>query len=136
MSEALDKLIEAVEAGTVYATMGHTMMCQKAFPPRWEGDHGKDSLAQLVVNTWNKNSLDAALALHEALLPGWVARHTWGGPMTKGASEKPIPYTHVFKPKFTLQDPTLGSNSSGYKGRKPACAWFLAILRGYREKQQ
>lgn len=68
----IQDLIDKVEAGTVYETMGHTRLCQKVFPPRFEGDHGKDSLAQLAVNAWNRGSLDAVKALHDSVLPGWI----------------------------------------------------------------
>ena len=113
---ALDKLIEVIEAGTVYATMGHTMMCRKAFPPRWEGDHGKDSRAQLCVNAWNKSSLDAALALHEALLPGWRAR------LDIGRRNR----CWVISPDNRKLDAYATT---------PARAWLLAILRAYRSVQ-
>lgn len=52
----LDRLRSALEAALKYETMGHTRMCQKAFPPRWDGDHGSDSRAQAAVNIWRQNS--------------------------------------------------------------------------------
>lgn len=71
MTDALKQLAEKLEAEVTYSTMGHTRLCQKAFPPRFEGDHGKGSNAQLTINVWNKGSLDAAKTLHESVLPRW-----------------------------------------------------------------
>lgn len=52
---SLDRLRSHLEAGIKYQTMGHTLLCQKAFPPRWEGDNGQDSRAQAAVNVWIGN---------------------------------------------------------------------------------
>ncbi len=60
MSDALDKLIEAVEAGTVDATEGPSVF-NSSLGDIW------DECAALAYH----GSLDAAMALHEALLPGW-----------------------------------------------------------------
>lgn len=101
-TQALDALIEAVEAGKakhVYfaaAFQGYTML---------------DNL----TNAYH-GSLDAALSLHEALLPGWFPG------MSKNIHNK-LWYAWV-QDKDNVQywalEPT------------PARAWLLAVLRAYR----
>lgn len=114
----LDKLIAAVEAGE----------CPD-FCPMWHGE-GLCTEAEGAFG----GSLDAAMRLHEALLPGWVARHTWGGPLAKLPTAAPIPYTHVFRPRMSEEDDPLGESSSGYRGDNPARAWLLAILRAVKAR--
>ena len=116
----LDKLIAAVEAGTATDDAIGSVFSPNDIPS-WH-------LNQLARNAFD-GSLDAALRLHEALLPGWVARHTWGGPLVKLPTAAPIPYTHVFRPRMSEEDDPLGESSSGYRGDNPARAWLLAILR-------
>jgi hypothetical protein len=69
----LHMLRAMLEAGRKYETAGHTMICQKAFPPRWEGDHGRESRAQCAVNIWRLNSKAqrSVERLHDDFLPGW-----------------------------------------------------------------
>lgn len=101
---ALDKLIEAVEAGTAHAA--HFACCFEpgANSPYWS--------AGLAYN----GSLDAALALHEALLPGW----RWD---LDASSTAGVWNTSDTLPAITGHSPT------------PARAWLLAILRAYRSMQ-
>lgn len=123
---ALDKLIEAVEAG------------------RWWDDRGIAAAAcnRAGINNANagrigralNGSLDAALALHEALLPGWVFRITGGWPMPLIGDYR-IPHVHVFRPRMTEDDEPIGAKSSGVDCGDPARAWLLAILRAYRSVQ-
>lgn len=104
--DALDKLIEAVEAGT--DTMNHHAA---AFPG--ESAYG--------LCTWHRThkaaggSLDAALALHEALLPGWV----WD----------------VGKEGTAWTDEKRGLRRLGHKAAvdaKPSRALLIATLCAYR----
>jgi hypothetical protein len=72
---ALQELLAKVDAGVKYETMGHTLLCQKAFPKPEDFDGSREayanSNAQLAVLAWRNGSLDAAKALHEAVLPEW-----------------------------------------------------------------
>lgn len=99
---ALDKLINALEAGT--ATFG---MFGAAL--------GSDS----IVTAWDAygGSLDAALALHEALLPEWG----WGR----------FPSGNMWVTDDT-DDPHRFLNSDGYFKDNQPRAWLLAILKAYR----
>ena len=108
---ALRALIEKVEAGN--ATFQDFDAC-KIF-----GD-----VAILAPEEAYNGSLDAAKALHEALLPGWTVRLTAFSP-----NDRSIPYVHLFKMRMTEDDPVMSGNSSGYDGRIPARAWLIAILK-------
>ena len=125
---ALDKLIEAVEAGEI--SKGVTGL--KAFE-----QFSRNAFGLYQSNAaWRAygGSIDAALALHEALLPGWVFRITGGGPMPIIGDYR-IPHVHVFRPKMTEDDEPIGASSSGFDCGDPARAWLLAILRAYRSVQ-
>lgn len=109
--DALDKLIEAVEAGTakisdfIVIPIGEDML--EIFALQSEAYHG---------------SLDAALALHEALLPGWAVNIDIligrKGPISS--------------------DVKLNDDMTIYAGQEktPARAWLLAVLKAYRSTQQ
>lgn len=111
---ALDKLIKAVEAGNNEAP----------FWKLWKPE-GEDGKLAYVANRAYKGSLDAALELHEALLPGWVATLTAGG---AGAGVK---YSHC-----TVQDWDEGTEVDANNQPTPARAWLLAILCAYRSIQE
>lgn len=92
--EALRKLLEKVEARVEYETMGHTLMCQRAFPKPVDFDGSREayanSEAQKAILVWRNNSMDAALSLFDAVLPGWDFRvyrggHVWVYIPTRGA---------------------------------------------------
>ena len=72
--QALRDLRVMVSAGVKYETMGHTIMCQQAFPKPNDFDGSRkayaDSSAQKAILVWRNGSLDAAKALHNAVLPG------------------------------------------------------------------
>lgn len=73
--QALESLRDKVASGDKYETMGHTFMCKKAFPNPDDLDGTREdyvsSAAQQAILVWRNGSLDAAKALHEAVLPGW-----------------------------------------------------------------
>ena len=100
----LRALIEAVEAGEVRMSQ-----CASAFPSESAGG----------LCTWHRvwaaynGSLDAALALHNALLPGWFP----------GMSQN-IHHGHWFA---WVQNKA--SMHSTAQDNTPARAWLLAILR-------
>lgn len=100
----LDKLIAAVEAGTatkysVFNKYDHTWDAMKF--------HGRD--ASLAY----EGSLDAALRLHEALLPGW----RWNAWAVGGAT-----VWNDIANVYTADD------------HIPARAWLLAILKALKAK--
>lgn len=103
----LDKLIEAVETGEAVKWAD--------FVP-----HIGIVNARLAGQA-NCGSLDAAKALHEALLPGW---HYWMG-FTTGA---PTMMASVW-PEVAEWDGIDASNPT------PARAWLLSILKAYRSTQ-
>lgn len=96
----LDKLIEAVKAGEFLLD---------AIPARYE------TTAYQAFS----GSLDAAKALHDALLPGW------------GYRVSPC-YAAVMHPSVTGNDVT----KDAVVNDNPARAWLLAILKAYREETQ
>lgn len=116
--EALDSLLEKVKAG------------DDAFPDGWGwrefnvfGGCHEYSLASKARMAFN-GSLDAAKALHEAVLPGWDCT------LSIGAS-------HASLSEPIGRDPTRG----WYPGPEaeadtPARAWLIAVLEGLKAKMQ
>lgn len=105
---ALDRLIEAVEAGT--------------WDGSWRGV--QDAVADIDSLAFSRayhGTLDPALALQEALLPGWL----WWGGYSQGV---PMMNYGVWHPdaEWEVIDAT---------DPIPARAWLLAILRAYRSVQ-
>lgn len=117
MTDALNKLIEAVEAGT-WSPSGHPIEVMPNYTEFSGAYHG---------------DLNAAKALHEALLPGWRVENLC---------------QHVFKGHWwcSLLRPTEGDEAGNITrhGRSvyifdqvsPARAWLLAILRAYATQQE
>lgn len=100
---ALDALIEAVEAGRI----DDDSFCAPF--------HAK-GLCREAVNAYH-GSLDAAKALHEALLPGWEWRLR-------------VNMAWVWTTPSTIQGGDEIEDDSG--AGLPARAWLLAILKAYR----
>jgi hypothetical protein len=123
--EALKELLEKVEAGNLPEAIFHGCHGVRG---HWAYVTGLSQRQRADVFLAYNGSLDAAKALHDAVLPGWVVRHTWGGPLGADAIAIPAPYTHVFRPRMSESDEPLGANSSGYEGCNPARAWLIAIL--------
>lgn len=69
----INELAKEIEAGTKYETMGHTMLCQRAFPKPDDFDGSRESYsnsdAQRAILVWRNGDLNAAKALHEAVFP-------------------------------------------------------------------
>lgn len=105
---ALAALIEAVEAG-VATRAAIEEMGFAALPKMVDG---------VNCGSAYNGSLDAAKALHEALLPGWVARPQIGG---AGAGVK---VWHC-----TVEDWETGEEIEANNMPDPARAWLLAMLR-------
>ena len=118
MSEQLDRLIAAVEAGLPSPTNWRNF----AALPVGDDDNPSPMLAHRAYH----GSLDAAKALHEALLPGWrwwVADALYWTALDDNA------------PSVTLCIGTPGADLKVVTGHadSPARAWLLAILRAYKE---
>ena len=106
--QALRKLIKAVEAGDRITWGLGGCDARKAFPVLWKT--AMDAYC---------GSLDAAKALHEALLPGWEFGVTIN-------ADEPTPAAYVAK-----WGATEGSIGDGFEAQAvtPARAWLLAILK-------
>ena len=100
----LDKLIAAVESVTLSGEPEYQVLAESAVGEEWLS----------VAESYN-GSLDAALRLHEALLPGWEATVA----MTGHAGV-------MFWPTETAQNAKVNG--------QPARAWLLAILRALKAK--
>ena len=116
----LDALIAAVEAGSPWGD-SERRLCLSALPKIKSG-HGSRRLETHARNAYN-GSLDAALALHEALLPGWhplvgqnVHHHYWHANVQRIGEDGLIECE--------------GCTDQAI----PARAWLLAILKAYRAK--
>ena len=107
---ALDRLIEAVEAGVSINWMEFTPVT------------GMENA--MHAGNAHHGSLDAALALHEALLPGWIAR------VTTGSASAGVKYSHC-----TVEDWDDGTEVDANNQPTPARAWLLAVLKAYRSMQ-
>ena len=108
--QALQELRDKVAEGVKYETMGHTVMCQKAFPKPDGFDGSRESYAkseaQQAILVWRNGSLDAAQALHEAVLPRWV-------------------WCIDFRQSWIA---TVGFEDIKHSSDTPARAWLLCII--------
>lgn len=106
----LDRLIDAVERGE--ATLSQVAdLCIPVWP------NGENHWMHVSVSfAYDREDLNAAKALHEALLPGWE----W---ILGPSNAKIYPYS--------------GSPLKSWSGMadNPARAWLLATLRAYRSQQ-
>tara|TARA_R110000803_G_scaffold76353_6_gene140950 strand:- start:477 stop:857 length:381 start_codon:yes stop_codon:yes gene_type:complete len=122
---ALQELLAKVEAGVKYETMGHTLLCQKAFPKPQDFDGSREayanSNAQLAVLAWRNGSLDAAKALHEAVLPEWHFNVGW---------EATGNWYVVEISDVSWIDGCDGCDTT------PARAWLIAIIKALIAKEQ
>jgi len=110
--ESLEALLALIEAGTKYETMGHTRKCQKAFPPRYEGDCGPESHAQLAINVWIHDSLDAAKALYDEVIHERVV----------------VEFKHSGRYGTIVRMFDLGTLLVEVESDNPASAWLQAII--------
>jgi hypothetical protein len=110
----LIELLAKVKAGVKYETMGHTALCQKAFPKPDNFDGSRksyaESTAQLAILIWRNGDLNAAKALHDAVLLG-----DWGFRLVEDACDV---FDRDAAPVF-----------HGYCHENPARAWLIAILK-------
>ena len=118
--EALEALLALLESGTKYETMGHTRKCQKAFPPRYEGDYGPESHAQLAISVWMHDSLDAAKALYHAVLSGCSQYSIITDPTCLKVSV-------CWWPNGLSNGPEIYAEAWGECGNE-ASAWLIAII--------
>lgn len=99
---ALAALIEAVEGGA-----DETLPWRQVFG--WDDTLNADAAC--------RGSLDAAKALHEALLPGWIVHRLYG------------PYPRDPRWRMQIRDASRKSIPVAAISPDPARAWLLAILR-------
>lgn len=115
MSE-LDDLIAAVESGT--------FVCNDALSPR-----ANENVAYRAFS----GSLDAALALHEALLPDFrlenISESDWKRGDWWASLHRPVEGNE--KGEITRH----GETHTAFDQPSPARAWLLAILRAYRQQR-
>jgi len=108
---ALDRLISAVVAGDEAAVNDECRSINRESGGGWPAHH---------AITAYRGSLDAALALHEALLPGW----TWvAGGDALGA------FAYVAETPEAEYQMDIGDE---VRSENPARAWLLATLKAYR----
>ncbi|WP_395543229.1 hypothetical protein [Neotabrizicola sp. sgz301269] len=106
-AEALDRLIAAVDAGNADDSPKGEWPLRR-FLEAFPGSSGEYIRAADAY----RGSLDAAKALHDALLPGW------GFSVHEDSAE--VEDDHAVGPFYD------------HIGGDPARAWLLAILRAYR----
>ena len=115
--EALEALRDVIRDGVKYETMGHTRMCQKAFPKPDDFDGSREayanSAAQQAVLVWRNGDINAAKALHDAVLPGWRYSITHG----------PSGDAAVVAKRLGEQVDNLGVATDD-----PARAWLIGVL--------
>lgn len=107
MTDALTRLADAVEAGTATDFKFYTFR---------DGLSGTVAETKTMIRAYN-GSLDAAKALHEAVLPEWRARVDVGRRFR----------TWLISPNNVKIDV--------YSSHSPARAWLLAILRALAQVQ-
>ncbi|MDF3904646.1 hypothetical protein [Paracoccus sp. AS002] len=127
MSDALDKLIEAVEAGRGDAVSIFTKRLSSA-----ARDRGAYWPSHDVEKAFS-GSLDAALAMHKALLPGWALERLTMWPGKNGECTAHLWGTHeqVGERWHSAKDGRVDASAP-----TPARAWLLAILRAYRQHRE
>jgi hypothetical protein len=122
-TDALKALLATVEADVKYETMGHTLMCQRAFPKPADFDGSREaylnSNAQRAALVWRNGDLHAAQALHHAKMPPINQWTLDEGPSGCGA--------HI----VVWPDGLSGDLELQHKGYShcPARAWLIAILK-------
>tara|TARA_Y100000588_G_scaffold303804_1_gene326415 strand:- start:85 stop:444 length:360 start_codon:yes stop_codon:yes gene_type:complete len=119
MSNALDDLIAKVEAGS--EDLNRSLPWSRALDP---------SIGLDARSAFN-GSLDAALALHNAVLPGWVVN---GLDQAANLAGDPWGCEVAY---FNGSNPN--NNRKAYSGHdysSAARAWLLAILRAMKELNQ
>ena len=109
-TQALQRLLDAVEAGTAI-TRGDALALGSG--------RGAMHTANLVMLAYH-GSLDAAKALHEALLPGWINRMNLCG---QGAG---VSVCHVELSDWETDFAICVDNAPV---DNPARAWLIAIIR-------
>ena len=118
MSDALDELISAVEAGTLDTEDEWRPMCDMFPMSQAEvvaGDYESNEVAN--IRHAFHGSLDAALALHAALLPGW------GWDLSDGSTATVADMRNKNSRRWLLRRGDAPT---------PARAMLLATLKGYR----
>jgi hypothetical protein len=123
----LERLIEGVKGNwwpDIRDVQNFSRHCEGAIP---------DDVRSLWVDAWGAyhGSLDAALRLHEALLPGWGWAVDWrdDGFVMAWLSPNLNRMSEAERATAPLVD------ERNYSG-KPARAWLLAILRALAKREE
>lgn len=135
----LDDLIAAVEAGKWEAVF-------RAVPPIFALNTGSIDARNRhhwVLDAY-RGSLDAALRLHEALLPGWawIVRELRDIPGTKGAGgflcslTSPDFYSVTWEAGDQVTTDIVRGEAVSARSANPARAWLLAILRALKTQEE
>ena len=122
----LDDLIEAVEAGTLTATM--CGQYGSGIAPFCNGDN----ITLLAPLNAYHGSLDAALALHKAVLPGWALERLNMWPGANGRCSADLWGTHE---RYGERWHNFKDGRANAGAATPARAWLLAILLAVRAQQ-
>jgi len=112
--DALRALADAAEAGEWIAAGDGSDTWLLIFDAGLQPHHG------LIYEAWCRNSLDAAKALHEAVLPGWAVTLRQ--------------YPTISHVSMHRMDDEFCSEVHNFEG-PPARAWLLAILRALAEQE-
>ena len=112
---ALAALIAAIEAGD--GPLNHALALNTIDQVKW------------CIDAWN-GSLDAATALHDALLPGWMwlVRTANDADIESGRCDKSC---NGFANVWGGKDPNMGGACFSVFSIAPARAWLVAILKAY-----
>lgn len=124
----LDKLIEAVERGDDdFIRSDDWINAWQSFYPQPDSERSNGTACLLVAWKAYHGSLDAAKALHEALLPGWIVHDFSQNSRSMGWSMVICNEAGVYHT----------SHEGGEVGFVPvaARAWLLAVLKAYRSTQ-
>ena len=120
----LDKLIAAVEAGDLPEAVFHG---SSSIRGHWAYTTGLDVEQRRWVFLAYNGSLDAALRLHEALLPGW--EYALYGPNDSYHLHQAQLETPAMRAALDI-----GFSPISGEAESPARAWLLAILRAIKAK--
>jgi hypothetical protein len=110
-------LADAVESGTLPESVFHG---SSAIRGHWAYITGLDNGQRRMVLLAYNGSLDAAMALHDAVLPGWVVQNIGQDGFDPGDGWT----AWIVHPEYLDN-----FMSQGGKAKDPACAWLLAIIR-------
>lgn len=127
----LDKLIEVVELATLPEPIFHGSSSVRG---HWAYNTGLDAGQRRSVFMAYNGSLDAAKALHDALLPGWNATVNFG--LGYASVSSPDHKSRVtFWDGGSKWESVSGETYNAEVSDNTSRSWLLAILRAYEAQQ-